>query len=126
MAHKYDEPLKLPKPKSFYYVATPYSKLDHNQAAQDAARAGILLLKHGLEIYVPVVHGHPFALDMPPQTHEWWMDRCKPMMKAASGLIVVMMKGYNRSEGIKKEIAYFKSKRKPVFYYDHVLDDFFS
>lgn len=116
--------VKPPKARTFYYVATPYGKLDHNEAYRVSVLMGVMMLNKGYENFVPIVHSHPMAKEMPPQEHKFWMDRDRPMMKAASHLMVCMVPGWQLSEGIRQEIEYFKRARKPVFYYDPQTDTF--
>jgi hypothetical protein len=104
----------------FWYLATPYSKYAAGieQAFIDACRETALLIRAGVPTFSPIAHTHPIAMhgDIDPLAHEIWLPADRPMMDAASGLIVCQMEGWEASYGIGVEIETFKAAGKPVVY----------
>jgi len=103
---------------SFWYLATPYSKypggLDaaFRLACEETAR----LIKADVPVYSPIAHSHPVAVagDMDPLDHSVWLPADKPMMDAASGLIVLEADGWRESYGMACEIEAFRAAGKPI------------
>ena len=104
----------------FWYVATPYSRFAGGLASAhvEAAKVGAELCKRGVNVFVPIVHTHPFAMygGINPLDHGIWMARDRPFMQAACGLVVAKMAGWQRSQGIQEEIDFFEAAERPVFY----------
>jgi hypothetical protein len=105
---------------SLWYCASPYSRYPGGiqRAYEDVSREAALLIKAGLRVYCPIAMTHSLALEggIDPFAHELWMACDRPMMHAAKGLIVVMLEGWEDSRGVKEEIAYFRSAKKPIHY----------
>lgn len=100
------------------YVATPYTKrADIEKAFVDAAKLCALLLRAGIKAYSPIVYTHCISLHgcLDPLDHDFWMIFDQAMMKAADVLIVAHMDGWQESDGIAEEIAFFEAAGKPIF-----------
>src|SRR5690349_3193682 len=106
----------------FYYVATPYSKYPHGLEAafHEACRVTAKLLRDGERVYCPIAHTHPVATagDIDPLDHELWLAADRPLMDAATGLIVVKMPGWQDSRGVAAEIEVFRAAGKRIRYFD--------
>lgn len=106
----------------FFYLATPYSRYKDGLAAAwvEACRAAAQVLKSGRAVYCPIAHTHPIADfgNIDKLDHSIWLPADEPMMRAATGLIVVKMPGWEESYGISKEIELFTSLGKPIEYMD--------
>jgi len=103
----------------FWYLASPYSKYSDLDAAFNAAcRVAARLMGDGWPIYSPIVHMHPIAryLDHDPRDSSFWVTLCAPMMRSAKGLIVAQLPGWEESDGIDAEIAYFRGANKEILY----------
>lgn len=117
-----------PKPAAFtyWYLGTPYTKFPAGLEAAHvlAARLTAVLLKLGVPVYSPIAHTHPIAEhgDMDKVDHDIWVQADKPLLDAASGLIVVMAESWELSRGLKHEIDEFKAAGKPVVYWDPATD----
>lgn len=106
---------------SFYYVATPYTKYPGGteEAFHEAARQTGRLLKAGVMAFSPIVATHavaqyggiPHEIDNP-----MWLRLDEALMRAAAGLIVVMMNGWEQSVGVAHEIDFFERVGKPIIY----------
>lgn len=106
--------------KGYWYLATPYTKWECglNSAFEHACNIAAELLKNGINIYSPIVHGHLLSTygDINPIDHDIWMKIDAPMVYSSVGMIVVKMPGWDESKGIKHEIIEFKNSHKPIKY----------
>lgn len=105
---------------TLWYLASPYSKYRHGleEAFKEVSRQAALLVAEGVPVFSPIAHTHPIAIHgyLDPLDHTIWLPADEPMMHAASGLIVLMMEGWEESYGISVEIAAFQVARKPIIY----------
>ncbi len=105
---------------TYWYLATPYTlfPLGREEAFQMACRVTAHLMRAGVPVFSPVAHSHPVAEygDIDPTDHEIWMRVDRPMMEAASGLIVFEAAGWRQSRGTQAEIATFRLACKPVVF----------
>lgn len=110
----------LPKIDPYWYLASPYSKYPGGTEAafQEVCKAAAQLIAAGVPVYSPIAHTHPIALhgDMDPLDHEIWLPADMPLMKAAGGLLVLMMDTWQDSYGVSVEIGIFEGAGKPVHY----------
>jgi hypothetical protein len=101
-----------------WYVATPYSKYPGgiDTAWTDACKATAALIKMGIAAYSPIAHTHPIAVHghIDPYDHTIWIPLDRHMMRAADGLIVVMMEGWDTSYGVDLEIREFREAGKRI------------
>lgn len=100
----------------FIYLASPYTKLDHDDAADAAAQCAAALMRRGLVVYSPVVHGHAVAACSLPLDWQFWKAQCQPMIDAADSMIVVQMEGWAESVGVQYEIGEFRRAGKPIVF----------
>jgi hypothetical protein len=104
----------------FWYLATPYSKYPQGThlAFEDACREAALLIRAGIRVYSPIAHTHPVAMfgDIDPLDHTIWLAADEPFMRAAGGLIVCKLEGWDSSYGIAVEIQHFLDAGKPIVY----------
>jgi len=128
----------------FWYVASPYSKypgagivgriLSHLirfrvypglarrvllwLAFIEASKVSCELVRKQIPVYCPIAHTHPLAIfgRADPLDHKVWLPADLPMMKAAYGLVVVKMPGWEESYGIAQEVDEFVGDDKPVLY----------
>jgi len=111
---------RLRKVPGYWYIATPYSKYPGgiDEAFKEAARVSAYLVKNAVRIFCPIAHTHPIAIhgNIDPYSHELWMPIDKPFMKGACGVVVAMMDTWDESYGVRVEIDYFDSVKKPVHY----------
>ncbi len=104
----------------FWYLATPYSKYPYG--IEEAFRLAVLqrglLLKEGIPVFSPIIHSHPVALmcAIDPFDHSIWLPAEEPILKCASGLIMVMAEGWESSYGMTKECEAFGAAGKPIIY----------
>lgn len=104
---------------SLCYLATPYTKYKGGLvvAFEDAARLSARLLKRGVKVYSPIVHGHAIAIhgDINPMDLTVWLPHNALFLQLSNILLVAKMDGWEFSEGIAHEI---KTSGKPIVYLD--------
>lgn len=105
--------------EGFAYLATPYTRFPSGiyRAAKLACRAADDLMSKGLVVFSPIAHSHAIAHGgaLDPLDHAFWMRQCRPLMEAASALIVVQVPGWQASRGVAAEIAFFRESCLPVY-----------
>lgn len=110
----------LPSVDTYWYLASPYSKYRYGMDAAWRRVCGVTgrLVKAGVPVYSPIAHTHPVALYsyMDPTDHKIWLPADEPMMRAASGLLVLMMEGWRDSLGVQFEIDHFATDNMPIYY----------
>lgn len=106
--------------ETFWYLATPYSKHPDgiDAAFRGAALAAAALVRLGAPVYSPIAHSHPVATygGLDPLDHDIWLPAMLPFMRAASGLIICTMAGWETSYGVKFETNVFRMAGKPVLH----------
>lgn len=116
--------------KSFWYLATPYRAYpEGKQAAFEAAtQQATLLLRNRIPIFAPITHSHPIEQIYQVGEREdvyLWLDSF--FMKAAEGIIVCELLGWDKSSGIDWEIKYFKNLNKHIIHMTPgVIPEFFN
>jgi Domain of unknown function (DUF1937) len=106
----------------YWYVATPYTKFPRgiSWAHDYACRAVANLWAAGAPAFSPIAHTHMVAANNFQGSRSWqheaWMAIDEPMMRAAHGLIVVMLEGWSASKGVAEEIEFFKKRGRPIWF----------
>lgn len=114
--HTLDDLAKL---QGFIYLGSPYAKYDAgmDEAARVVTECAGRLMARGMRIYCPIAHGHAVTRyqDLP-RTWDFWKDQDQPLIDAASSLIVLEMRGWWDSVGLKYEFESFLKAGKPIVY----------
>lgn len=107
---------------NLYYLAAPYtdpSESVRNDRVQCAdIVAAWLMEKHGFCIYSPLTHSRNIVPHLAPETvadHRFWMKQCLPMVKAASGLILLPLPGWKDSKGVRMEVEAAQAVMMPIY-----------
>lgn len=104
------------------YLASPYTHYaaGHDAAAHAAASIAAKLMRMGLSVYSPIVHGHALCQvsDIDPVNQHLWQRIDQPWVDAAQACIVATLPGWDTSRGVAHEIASFLAAGKPVIYLD--------
>ena len=102
------------------YLATPYSKYAEgiDAASEIACKIAGKLITEGVSVFSPIAHSHGIAkaAGINPLDHDVWLDADRPMMDAATALIVAKIPGWRDSKGVSYEIVEFCRASKPVFF----------
>jgi len=105
----------------FWYLASPYSKYlpDKDAAWKEICRIRGCLVIEGVCAYSPIAETHQVSIECGIGTdHKTWATDNETKMAAAYGCIVVKMQGWDDSEGVLSEIAWFRANNKPVIFLD--------
>ena len=102
------------------YLATPYShpeasiKLERFEAA--CLQAG-RMIQAGLNVICPMVHSHPIATRLSlPGDWEMWGSLDKDILRRCDEVWVYMLYGWDKSEGVCKEIMFAEQEGIPIMY----------
>lgn len=98
------------------YLATPYRAYPGglDAAALAAEKMAARLLDCGIEVYSPIAHSHNIAKHTRADQHsDFWLLRQKPFLRAAAGIVVGTLPGWEDSSGIKFERAWMEAAGKP-------------
>jgi hypothetical protein len=103
---------------SFWYLATPYSKYPHgiHEAFVLAVQQRGLLLRAGIPVFSPIIHSHPVAIQcgLDPFDHSIWLPSEEPILRCASGIIMLKADSWEISYGMRVERELFEAAGKPV------------
>lgn len=112
---------KMPPIDGFWYVGTPYSKYSGgiHLAFRLACRYTAEFIRRGVPVFSPIAHSYCVATEggIDPLDRAIWLPADAPLMKAAGGLIVVMLDTWRESVGLRHEIDAFEAAGKPVVYW---------
>jgi Domain of unknown function (DUF1937) len=104
----------------YWYLGSPYSKFAFGLEAayRQVSEAAGLLIRAGVPVFCPIAHSHPIAKygQLDPVNHELWVTVDAPLVRAAGGLIVLMLPGWTESRGLTHERSAFEATDRPVVY----------
>jgi hypothetical protein len=107
------------------YLACPYTHPDPavRQIRFDVATAAAAdLIRAGQIVYSPITMTHPIDVLLAGASNtlgsDYWVAFDEAFMEMCSEMIVLRVDGWQRSSGIKREIAYFTEHKKPIRYMD--------
>lgn len=111
--------------KTWWYLATPYSKYPGglDLAYNDGARASGLLHAHDIPHFYAIGLCHTAAKlhGLDPCDGLAWQQRLQPFIDLSGGLIVVKMPGWDISDGVSEEIKIFSGSAKRIEHMDWPL-----
>lgn len=115
--------MKLDHLKTFnlLYAATPYTRYAGgiHHAFIDACKITERMLRAGLlNVYSPIVHSHSLAIygNLDPLDHSIWLPFNEAIIGKSDALVVVMLVGWESSNGVRLEIQTFIAAGKPVYF----------
>jgi hypothetical protein len=107
------------------YLACPYT---HPDPAVRRARFEIAtavaadLIRAGHIVYSPITMTHPIDLVLAGESNtlgsEYWVAFDEAFMEMCSEMVVIQLDGWQQSNGIRREMAYFTDRKKPIRYLD--------
>lgn len=106
---------------SYWFLCSPYTLYaDRDEAAVQAARACGLLIRAGISVYSPIVHGHALVEEagLPVHDAEFWRRINAPMLAAATGGIVLRLNGWRESIGVHDEMVELARTKRVIVFMD--------
>jgi len=107
------------------YLACPYTDPDPavRKARFDVATAVAAdLIRVGHIVYSPITMTHPIDMVLAGASNtlgsDYWVAFDEAFMEMCSEMVVIRLEGWQRSNGIRREIAYFTDRKKPIRYMD--------
>lgn len=114
---------------SLTYLASPYTHQDaevrlarYHAACKKAAE----LMLAGRVIFCPIAHSHPIAMQMPAGCDvdpDLWKKQDEPYVSMCSEVIVLRLRGWEKSGGVRHEIEEATRRGIPVTYIDYTEHD---
>lgn len=103
---------------SYWYLASPYTGHDMGPHAawSEACREAARLLSAGFVVFSPIAHSHPIAEQggLPHADHNLWLSIDETYLRAAKGIIVLMLPGWETSFGVRWEVRWCRQRNRPV------------
>jgi Domain of unknown function (DUF1937) len=111
--------------RKIIYLACPYTDADASirQLRFDVA-TGVAadLIRTGHIVYSPITMTHPIDIVLAGESNtlgsDYWVAFDEAFMEMCSEMVVIRLAGWQRSSGIRREIAYFTEHKKPIRYID--------
>lgn len=103
------------------YLASPYSHPDpavREHRFQQACRAAAALLRAGILTFSPVAHSVPIANCGLPTTWDFWRQVDVEYLRHCDALVLLRLPGWERSVGVRAEIALARQWGMPVIELD--------
>jgi hypothetical protein len=108
---------------TLYYLGTPYTNYPHGRyvAVEHAAKIAAHLIRQGKSVFCPIAHSGPLVEHggLAARDGEMWKVINAPLMQRCDALLVGMLSGWNESDGLAHEIAWFRTARKPIQYIEN-------
>lgn len=102
------------------YLACPYSHPSDEVRVfrfHQANRAASKMMKEGHFVYSPISHSHPIAEDGGLPLHwAYWQSVDEFYIKLCQKVVVLKLEGWEKSEGVKAEMAIAEAYGKPIEY----------
>lgn len=103
------------------YLACPYSHPDAGVRAfrfETATKVAADMIKSGRIVYSPITMTHPIDIILAGAANtlgsEYWLAFDEAFMDMCSELVVIKLAGWEQSDGIAREIEYFRARAKPI------------
>ncbi len=106
----------------FTYLASPYTHPEHSvreRRFKAACLAAATLMRQGKRVFCPIAHSHPIDLMYDaPESGDFWKEQDAPYLWACSEMVILMLVGWQDSQGIKHERAVAEQRGIRVRYMD--------
>ena len=108
--------------RPFVYLATPYSDPDPavmTMRFKVAAAVSAEMMRAGVTVFCPIVHGHPMAeAGSLPRDWRFWEEYDRKCLSVSARLAVLRQEGWDRSEGVAREMRIAEETGMPIEYID--------
>jgi hypothetical protein len=120
------KPRVVPTPAhDVIYLACPYTDPDpavRRERFDAATAAAADLIRAGRIVYSPITMTHPIDMVLAGEANtlgsDYWVAFDEAFMEMCSEMVVLQLDGWDRSSGIRREIAFFTNRKKPIRYVD--------
>jgi hypothetical protein len=103
---------------SLIYLAQPYSHPSEEiryKRFDEAIEATAWLFRNGLFVFSPIIHSHPISTcAVVPTDWEYWAEMDTLMISRCDELYLLQLEGWDKSVGVKAELALCFETNKPV------------
>lgn len=101
------------------YFASPYKHKDYNIRVERFKQVRAVVVRmineqNYIIPYSPIVYTHEISKDVK-NDHDWY-EWDMHFLKVCKAMIVVQIDGWEKSEGVEKEIAYCKENDMPILH----------
>jgi len=99
------------------YLASPYSHPDpevRRRRFRAACQAAAVLIRQGKIVFSPIAHSHPMTEFGLPGDWWYWENVCRAQLAACDELYVLMLSGWDTSQGVRAELEIARQRRMPV------------
>jgi Domain of unknown function (DUF1937) len=110
------------------YLACPYTDPDPavRKSRFDVATAVAAdFIRTGRIVYSPITMTHPIDMVLAGASNtlgsDYWVAFDEAFMDMCSEIVVIRLNGWDKSSGVRREIAYFQERNKSVRYMDPPL-----
>lgn len=114
-------------PNPLIYLGTPYwheNPKVRKARFKKASRAAGELMSIGFRVYSPISHSHVIAqLCKLPNDWEFWQKQCLSMLALCDVLVVLQLKGWDRSVGLRAEINFAQERGMSMYYMEEKKED---
>jgi len=113
------------KNKELIYLASPYShpskKIMHDRF-EKVLRLAAYLIRKGMFVFSPIAYGHVMAGKYKmPTDWKYWLAFDEKLISKCDKLMVLKLKGWNKSKGVQAEIKIDKKYKIPVGYIEDTI-----
>jgi len=112
----------------FWYVASPYTKINKEVAIDEVIKATAYILKNNIYAWSPIAHSANMEKYLPKEklTHDFMLHYDGSLLAPAVGIIFFLLDGWRDSIGMKAEFNYCRAVNKPYFILPHqwVINEF--
>ncbi len=116
--------------QGYWYLASPFDKIDKKVARDEVERAAAWLLDNNIYAWSPIAHSASLEKYLPKEklTHEFMLPYDASLLAPAVGIIFFLLPGWKDSIGMKAEFDCCIATRRPFFGlpYGWILDKYGS
>lgn len=107
--------------RELIYLACPYTHSDADVRLfrfVEATKAAAALIGQGHIVFSPITMTHPIDVEMAGATNtlgsDFWVKFDETFMERCDVLVLLPLEGWQESNGVQRELAYFEAHGKPL------------
>ena len=113
---------------ALWYLASPYTDDDPavmQRRYEQVCQAAAGLMRRGYCVLSPIAHSHPIAQYGLPKEWGYWGKVDLMLLSCCDGLMILMLNGWDESQGIRTEIEY-ATEHNMAIHYEEIENDAIS